>query len=89
MLTESRRHRKIARNRRDSKRYDADHRMKRDALDPLVQAGLATCVRCGEPIEPGPWDLGHDDVYPTLHTGPEHTWCNRGAPHRNKTSRQW
>lgn len=89
MMTDRARLRRKLRNRRSNARYNGDHRMKRLALDPFVQAGLATCVRCHEPIEPGPWDLGHDDVHPHLHTGPEHTWCNRGAPHRNKTSRQW
>lgn len=56
----------------------------------MVSAGLAKCVRCHEPIEAGePWDLGHDDRNPNVHTGPEHLTCNRGAPNRNKTSREW
>jgi hypothetical protein len=59
-------------------------------LQPFVLAGLSECARCGEPIKPGsPWDLGHDDRDPRLHVGPEHAVCNRGAPMRNKTSRQW
>jgi hypothetical protein len=59
-------------------------------LTPFVLSGLAHCVRCGEPIAPDePWDLGHDDIHPSLHTGPEHRACNRGAPHRNVTSRKW
>jgi len=67
----------------------AAHKSLRRALDPIVQAGLAECVRCGELIAPGAWDLGHDDVNPHLHSGPEHIQCNRGAPHRNVTSRRW
>jgi hypothetical protein len=89
MLSEQARLRRKLRARVRSRRYDARHRMIRERFAPLVAAGLAECVRCGEPIEPGPWDLGHDDRHPGLHTGPEHASCNRGAPHRNKTSRQW
>ena len=56
----------------------------------LVDAGLAKCARCGELIEPGePVDVGHDDRYPWLYSGPEHVTCNRGAPHRNSVSREW
>ena len=48
------------------------------------------CARCGELIGPDEkWDLGHDDREPTLHSGPEHTRCNRAAPHLLKTSREW
>jgi hypothetical protein len=36
------------------------------------------CARRGELIEPGEkWDLGHDDLDPTLYSGPEHVRCNR------------
>ena len=56
----------------------------------MVAAGIAKCARCGELIEPGAaWDLGHDDVYPELHSGPEHTRCNRAAPNQLRTSRDW
>jgi hypothetical protein len=59
-------------------------------LAPLVAAGVARCARCGELIEPGSsWDLGHDDVDPSVWSGAEHAACNRGAPGRNKTSRLW
>ena len=70
-------------------RYRGNHKKLRALLDPMVQTGTVECVRCGELIEPGEWDLGHDDVYPELHSGPEHTWCNRGAPNRLKFSREW
>ena len=56
----------------------------------IVLAGNARCARCGEPIDPsGPWDLGHDDVYPEVHSGPEHPSCNRAAPNQLRTSRIW
>jgi hypothetical protein len=46
----------------------------------LVDAGLAICARCGEPINPGdPVDVGHGDRDPNVITGPEHPRCNRGA----------
>jgi len=84
------RSRRMVRERLRSRRYDAGHRLTRALLAPFVSAGLAACVRCGGPIDHGePWDLGHDDLYPHLHSGPEHAACNRGAPNRNKTSRQW
>ena len=70
--------------------YGREHRQIRRALEPSVVAGLAACSRCGEPIEPGePWDLGHDDFDRRFYSGPEHARCNRGAPHRNRTSREW
>ena len=81
--------RKIAQERRKKARYRGAHRTLRQMLDPIVQAGLAVCVRCGEPIEPGAWDLGHDDIYPDMHSGPEHPTCNRGAPNKLVTSREW
>ena len=56
-----------------SRMYEPEHRRLRSALAPLVAAGGMSCIRCGEPIEPGtPWDLGHDDRDPRRHAGPEH-----------------
>ena len=71
-------------------KYDrASHRLTRKALVPVVAAGGVNCVRCGEPIEPGtPWDLGHDDHDPSVHSGPEHAKCNRRTNVCN-TSREW
>ena len=76
----------------------ARHRLTRKMLEPFVAAGLARCARgaacrfsegeLGGFIQPGePWDLGHPDGESA--GGPEHAVCNRGAPHRNKTSREW
>jgi hypothetical protein len=75
---------------RNRKYGTAVHQRTRQEYSSLVAAGLIDCARCGEPIEPGtPWDLGHDDQFPQYYSGPEHTWCNRGAPHKNVTSREW
>jgi len=34
------------------------------------------------------WDLGHDDYNPAIER-PEHRECNRAAPNRLLTSREW
>jgi hypothetical protein len=34
------------------------------------------------------WDLGHDDLNPSMER-PEHRACNRAAPNRLLTSREW
>ena len=80
-----------ARRRLRQRKYDTGpHRKISKELIPLVDAGLVDCARCRELIEPGtPWDLGHSDRDPSLYSGPEHACCNRTAPHRNNTSRQW
>lgn len=71
-------------------RYRGKHKKLRKLLESQVLAGLVDCWRCGERILPGEkWDLGHDDINPELHAGPEHARCNRGAPNRLKFSREW
>jgi hypothetical protein len=90
MVTDKGRRRRSAADRRKARRYGRRHREARALFEPMVAAGLARCARCGELIEPGAaWDLGHDDVYPELHSGPEHPRCNRAAPHQLSTSRAW
>ena len=79
----------LARKNAKQARYRGNHKKLKAALDPLVQTGTVECWRCSELIEPGPWDLGHDDLNPELHAGPEHTWCNRGAHNRLVHSREW
>jgi hypothetical protein len=65
--------------------YGAEHRALRKRLARLVQAGQATCWRCGRWIAPGePWDLGHDDVDRSVYRGPEHRSCNRRTSGRRK-----
>lgn len=57
-----------------------EHRRMKAQLRPVVEAGGATCWRCGKPIRPGAaWDLGHDDVDRRVYRGPEHQGCNRAT----------
>lgn len=78
--------------------YDYQHKKLREQIKPIVDAGKATCWRCGQPITAGePWDLGHDDDDRTRYRGPEHQACNRATAGRQTTfngppvdtSRQW
>ena len=42
--------------------YGWKHQQLRRSLARQVTAGLATCARCGRPIDlDEPWDLGHND----------------------------
>ena len=60
--------------------YDARYRAARVRAARLVEAGQATCWRCGKPIKAGePFDLGHDDDDRSIIRGPEHVFCNRSA----------
>ncbi len=70
--------------------YGTPHQRDRRALDPVVRAGLAVCVRCGERILPGePWDLGHDDIDRSITRGPEHRRCNRATSSVRRVSQRW
>jgi hypothetical protein len=71
--------------------YGGTHYARRRMLAPFVNAGLAVCARCGEPIGVGePWDLGHDDDDRSRYAGPEHRACNRAtAGRRLRVSREW
>ena len=73
-----------ARGTRQARGYGTTHDRLRRALTPIVDAGRATCWRCGLPITPGePWDLGHDDHDRSITRGPEHAYtCNRSAAGR-------
>ena len=43
--------------------YGGRHQRIRRSLEDAVNAGLAKCARCGEPIKPGTeWDLDHADM---------------------------
>jgi hypothetical protein len=80
--------------------YGARHQAERRKWEPLVQAGVCTCVRCGFPIPPGTrWHLDHADD--GIHyRGPAHARCNLIAAARRGnelmraksgrvTSREW
>ena len=41
-----------------------------------------TCWRCGQPINPDAWDLGHCDTNRTTWHGPEHPACGRATAGR-------
>src|SRR5829696_1684088 len=63
-----------------SRGYGGRHQALRRRLAAIVEAGLASCSRCGYPIVPGePWDVGHDDRDRTIYAGPEHRRCNRAT----------
>ena len=65
---------------RQARGYGERHQALRRLWDRRIQAGDVACVRCGRAIVPGaPWDLGHDDLNRSIHTGPEHRRCNRAA----------
>jgi hypothetical protein len=69
----------VARGSTHARGYGSAHERERRRWVKRVDAGLATCARCHDPIEPGrPWDLGHNDTR-TGWTGPEHRVCNRRA----------
>lgn len=65
-------------------RYNAAHRATREAYTALVNAGMATCARCGKPINPaGDWHLDHNDDG-SGYLGPSHPGCNSAATSRRR-----
>jgi hypothetical protein len=71
--------------------YGARHQQLRKAWKRIVEAGEATCARCGTAISPdAEWDLGHSDDR-LSYTGPEHRACNRATASHGLTrhSRVW
>ena len=65
---------------RQARGYGANHQALRKVCERRIRAGDVGCVRCGRLIVPGaPWDLGHDDIDRSRHTGAEHRRCNRAA----------
>jgi hypothetical protein len=66
------------------------HRGLRASYGVLVRAGGMKCARCGLRIEPTEsWDLGHDDLNPSLYSGPEHRKCNRATNGRGVLPEVW
>lgn len=59
--------------------YGHDHQKLRAKIKPTVDAGLAWCARCHQPIAPGTaWHLDHTDDR-TGYLGPSHEDCNINA----------
>lgn len=63
---------------------DATHKRTRAGYQRRMDAGHQfTCWRCGRPIDPTNWHLGHDDHDRTIYRGPECPSCNLGAAGRS------
>lgn len=84
----------------EAHKYGYEHRRRRAALRPHVEAGEFECIRCGHQIQPGQaWDLDHDDFDPSVPTLPAHARCNRATagngiavprrPATHRWSRDW
>ena len=59
--------------------WGAAHQRRRAAIAPIVNAGKATCARCGEPIHAGEeWHLDHNDARDG-YLGVSHASCNLAA----------
>jgi len=59
---------------------DWQHTKLRRSYQRAMNAGKAfNCWRCGGPIDPNDWHLGHDDHDRTIYRGPEHPLCNLRA----------
>jgi hypothetical protein len=72
-----------ARDRYGQHPYGSAHRAQRIHFSARMRAGeVFNCWRCGEPIDPAHWDLGHVDAEyrPQFgHRHPEHPACNRAT----------
>ena len=84
------RRRLIKRNRRQREMYGPKHLRRRREFARRIERGEEIiCPRCGSIVGPDQdWDLGHDDYNPAIER-PEHRECNRAAPNRLQTSREW
>jgi hypothetical protein len=90
METPDERRMRLVKNARHRELYGPRHHRLRRQWERRIEASEAPiCPRCGRGIGPDEaWDLGHDDVDPRIER-PEHRACNRGAPNRCITSREW
>lgn len=82
--------------------YGSQHRRLKEGWRKKVDAGQASCARCGGWIPPEGlgsrcphcgkedcgWDLGHDDQDRTQYSGPEHACCNRATATHKASGRQ-
>ena len=66
--------------------YGPGHRpLRRHYAERMAQGETFTCWRCGRPIDPNDWDLGHDDNDRSIYRGPECRPCNRATASRRPT----
>lgn len=71
------RRRDKARGTRQERGYDAVHdQLKADYQRRMNAGERFACWRCGGPIDPASWHLGHDDLDRRIYRGPEHPSCN-------------
>ena len=84
------RRKRMVKNKRQREMWGPAHRRRRVQFARRIERGeVLICPRCGLPIGPDQdWDLGHDDWNPRIER-PEHRTCNRAAPNRLLTSREW
>lgn len=62
---------------RQQRGYDAHHDQLRATYQRRMNRGEHfTCWRCGDPINPELWHLGHQDEDRTVYMGPECVPCN-------------
>ena len=67
--------------------YGWKHQELRKRWQRSVDAGVATCSRCGYPIEPGEkWHLDHTDDRQGYY-GPAHSSCNVTAANKRRARR--
>ena len=72
-----------ARGTRQERGYDAPHDRLRAHHQRRMDAGRTyTCWRCGDPIDPRSWHLGHDDHDRGKYRGPECVPCNTATSGR-------
>lgn len=78
-----RREREKARGSRQDRGYDNAHDRLRVDYQRRMDAGERfTCWRCGRPIDPAKWQLGHDDLDRSVYRGPECVPCNTATASR-------
>lgn len=80
-----RRDRDKARGTRQERGYDAAHEHLRfDYQRRINQGERFTCWRCGQPIDPRNWTLGHCDDDRTTYHGPECPPCDYATAGRTR-----
>ena len=75
-----------ARGKTSTRGYGTTHQRIRNAWQRKLDHGeRITCWRCGTPIDPSSWHLGHDDNDRTKYRGPECVPCNTATTSRRTT----